>query len=160
MWQKAVWKGHPMRLELTCESLIVYLGDYYATWGAPEKWVSQPLMKLCKRINDFFFRITHTSQLCISLSLFETKKNFLWLEICFTYCGRWNIFHRVRFALLLFLFFVFLGSFFFKYRKQLQVTCSSLITTLFKLSHQTIQNFTRARFVPSPGFSGDPRKEI
>ena len=32
MWHKAKWMGHPMRLKLTCEGLLVYL----ANDGLPE----------------------------------------------------------------------------------------------------------------------------
>ena len=34
MWHKAIWKGHPMRLELTRVGLLVELADYYTTGGA------------------------------------------------------------------------------------------------------------------------------
>ena len=33
MWHKPVWIGHPMRLELTREGLLVYLANHYTTWG-------------------------------------------------------------------------------------------------------------------------------
>ena len=35
MWHKAIWKGHPMRLELTCVGLLVQLANHYTTRGAP-----------------------------------------------------------------------------------------------------------------------------
>ena len=34
MWNKAIWKGHPMRLELTRVGLLVELANYYTTRGA------------------------------------------------------------------------------------------------------------------------------
>ena len=34
MWQKAIWTGHPMRLELTSKSLLVWLTNHYTAWGA------------------------------------------------------------------------------------------------------------------------------
>ena len=34
MWHKAIWKGHPMRLELTRVSLLVELANHYTTRGA------------------------------------------------------------------------------------------------------------------------------
>ena len=33
MWQKAIWKGHPMRLELTRVGLLVELANHYTTRG-------------------------------------------------------------------------------------------------------------------------------
>ena len=40
MWHKAIWKGHPMRLELTLVGLLVELANHYTTRGAPrmELW--------------------------------------------------------------------------------------------------------------------------
>ena len=35
MWHKAIWKGHPMRLELTRVGLLVELANHYTTRGAP-----------------------------------------------------------------------------------------------------------------------------
>ena len=34
MWHKAIWKGHPMRLELTRVGLLVELANHYTTRGA------------------------------------------------------------------------------------------------------------------------------
>ena len=34
MWHKAIWKGHPMRLELTRVGLLVELSNHYTTKGA------------------------------------------------------------------------------------------------------------------------------
>ena len=34
MWHKAIWKGHPMRLELTRIGLLGELANHYTTWGA------------------------------------------------------------------------------------------------------------------------------
>ena len=34
MWHKAIWKGHPMRLELTRIGLLVELANHYTTRGA------------------------------------------------------------------------------------------------------------------------------
>ena len=34
MWHKAIWKGHPMRLELTRVGLLVELANHYTTIGA------------------------------------------------------------------------------------------------------------------------------
>ena len=35
MWHKAIWKGHPMRLELTRVRLLVELANHYTTsWGS------------------------------------------------------------------------------------------------------------------------------
>ena len=34
MWLKAIWKGHPMRLELTRVGLLVELANHYTTRGA------------------------------------------------------------------------------------------------------------------------------
>ena len=33
MWHKAIWKGHPMRLELTRVGLLVELANHYTTRG-------------------------------------------------------------------------------------------------------------------------------
>ena len=33
MWHKTIWMGHPMRLKLTCEGLLVQLANYYITRG-------------------------------------------------------------------------------------------------------------------------------
>ena len=33
MWHKTIWKGHPMRLELTCVGLLVELANHYTTRG-------------------------------------------------------------------------------------------------------------------------------
>ena len=34
MWHKAIWKEHPMRLELTRVGLLVVLVNHYTTTGA------------------------------------------------------------------------------------------------------------------------------
>ena len=34
MWRKAIWKGHPMRLELTRVGLLVKLANHYTTRGS------------------------------------------------------------------------------------------------------------------------------
>ena len=34
MWHKAIWKGHPMRLELTRVGLLAELANHYTTRGA------------------------------------------------------------------------------------------------------------------------------
>ena len=34
MWHKAIWKGHPVRLELTRVGLLVQLANHYTTRGA------------------------------------------------------------------------------------------------------------------------------
>ena len=34
MWLKAILKEHPIRLELICEGLLVYLGNYDPIRGA------------------------------------------------------------------------------------------------------------------------------
>ena len=34
MWHKAIWKGNPMRLELTRVGLLVKLANHYTTRGA------------------------------------------------------------------------------------------------------------------------------
>ena len=34
MWHKAIWKGHPVRLELTRVGLLVELANHYTTRGA------------------------------------------------------------------------------------------------------------------------------
>ena len=34
MWHKAIWKGRPMRLELTRVGLLVELANRYTTKGA------------------------------------------------------------------------------------------------------------------------------
>ena len=34
MWHKAIWRGHPMRLELTRVGLLVELANHYTTRGA------------------------------------------------------------------------------------------------------------------------------
>ena len=34
MWHKAIWKGHPMRLELTRVGLLVELANHYTTRGS------------------------------------------------------------------------------------------------------------------------------
>ena len=36
MWHKAIWKGHPMRLELTRVGLLVELANHYTTRGASQ----------------------------------------------------------------------------------------------------------------------------
>ena len=36
MWHKAIWKGHPMRLELTRVGLLVELANHCTTRGAQE----------------------------------------------------------------------------------------------------------------------------
>ena len=38
MLHKAIWKGHPMRLELTREGLLVDLANHYTTRGAEPEW--------------------------------------------------------------------------------------------------------------------------
>ena len=38
MWHKAIWKGHPMRLELTHVGLLVELANHYTTRGALQYW--------------------------------------------------------------------------------------------------------------------------
>ena len=38
MWHKAIWKGHPMRLELTRVGLLVELANHYTTRGAFPCW--------------------------------------------------------------------------------------------------------------------------
>ena len=38
MWHKAIWKGHPMRLELTRVGLLVELANHYTTRGAFIVW--------------------------------------------------------------------------------------------------------------------------
>ena len=37
MWHKAIWEGHPMRLELTRVGLLVELAKHYTTKGASEE---------------------------------------------------------------------------------------------------------------------------
>ena len=39
MWHKAIWNGHPMRLELTRVGLLVELANHYTTRGAPPWYV-------------------------------------------------------------------------------------------------------------------------
>ena len=34
MWHKAIWKGHPMRLELTRVGLLAELANHYTTRGS------------------------------------------------------------------------------------------------------------------------------
>ena len=38
MWHKAIWKGHPMRLELTRIGLLAELANHYTTRGALINW--------------------------------------------------------------------------------------------------------------------------
>ena len=44
MWHKAIWKGHPMRLELTRVGLLVELANHYTTcvWDLKEAQISMP----------------------------------------------------------------------------------------------------------------------
>ena len=46
MWHKAIWKGHPMRLELTRVGLLAELANHYTTRGAFSHWVWQSLGNL------------------------------------------------------------------------------------------------------------------
>ena len=42
MWHKAIWKGHPMRLELTRVGLLAELANHYTTRGAShESWYAK-----------------------------------------------------------------------------------------------------------------------
>ena len=43
MWHKAIWKGHPMRLELTHVGLLAELANHYTTRGALAYFVSREL---------------------------------------------------------------------------------------------------------------------
>ena len=47
MWHKAIWKGHPMRLELTRVGLLVELANLYTTRGAFVQ--SEPMTSIVKQ---------------------------------------------------------------------------------------------------------------
>ena len=61
MWHKAIWKGHPMRLELTRVGLLVELANHYTTRGTLDKlenaWVEVKHQQnsLNIRFNKHFF---------------------------------------------------------------------------------------------------------
>ena len=96
MWHKAIWKGHPMRLELTRVGLLVELANHYTTRGA---YVNSGMSKLlnllviqthCWRINDLFFYVYRLRIVCgrlVCRLLLELKNSgFLfilleWIEI-------------------------------------------------------------------------------
>ena len=50
MWHKAIWKGHPMRHELTRVGLLVQLANHHTTKGAyfQQNSASQHSSKLCQ----------------------------------------------------------------------------------------------------------------
>ena len=48
MWHKAIWNGHPMRLELTRIGLLVELANHYTTRGASELTAWQSLKSVVK----------------------------------------------------------------------------------------------------------------
>ena len=60
MWHKAIWNGHPMRLELTRVGLLVELANHYTTRGA---WT-------------FYVRFTYPYHGYVTLAIFETTQ--LW----------------------------------------------------------------------------------
>ena len=47
MWHKAVGMGHPMKLELTCEGLLIYLANYYTTRGTLFFFESSAIAEIC-----------------------------------------------------------------------------------------------------------------
>ena len=49
MWHKAIWKGHPMRLELTRVGLLAELANHYTPRGACNSSSSDKISAL-KRI--------------------------------------------------------------------------------------------------------------
>ena len=50
MWHKALWKGHPMRRELTRVGLLAELANHYTTRGA-SKWDTMAWIDY-KKAND------------------------------------------------------------------------------------------------------------
>ena len=116
MWHKAIWKGHPMRLELTRIGLLVELANHYTTRGAlcirssavgyemlvswsgsGGWWVRNLVAK-----NNYWFE-THSSKLGDELSLGQTSpclnKRFAH-KISFDY----SIFHYIYLTLSFFFY--------------------------------------------------------
>ena len=65
MWQKAIWMGHPVRLELSCEGLLVQHVNFYTTGGALARskylFISSFffifILWFCCRLNQSWFTI-------------------------------------------------------------------------------------------------------
>ena len=53
MWHKAIWKGHPMRLELTRVGLLVELANHYTTKGAYPRGVMVKAMDCGIVVSEF-----------------------------------------------------------------------------------------------------------
>ena len=67
MWHKAIWKGHPMRLELTHVGLLAELANHYTTRGAFGAWnIDQEI--LIFKIKLFYWN-TKFKEFCTSFSI-------------------------------------------------------------------------------------------
>ena len=86
MWHKAIWKGHPMRLELTRVGLLVELANHYTTRGA-----SETLYVSLSKLHCLFPNICVGFHLvfCDSFYIFpKTNEVFLFLNTMYQFALR------------------------------------------------------------------------
>ena len=86
MWHKAIWKGHPMRLELTRVGLLVQLANHYTTRSALHITVESHYKQQANTITSaeslrrcsecYVTCLLHTQTKCKSHS-----STFLWKEL-------------------------------------------------------------------------------
>ena len=75
LWHKALWKGHPMRLELTRVGLLVQLANHYTTRGALRvSVVSTCTSEYVRECRNIYLHNVHFYSYCIVYS-------------CTTVCG-------------------------------------------------------------------------
>ena len=76
MWHKTIWKGHPMRLELTRVGLLVELANHYTTKGAwgGRVYVCVRIFVYSKAFRSFCFPSNNFSSMLIWNHLFYDLK--------------------------------------------------------------------------------------
>ena len=95
MWHKAIWKGHPMRLELTRVGLLAELANHYTTRGSLSEYMSLHLsLKLTTN--------------CVPLLRMKWERYFFYKEVCFvsfievrslslcSWLGLWKLFNTYK----------------------------------------------------------------
>ena len=117
MWRKAIWKGHPMRLELTRVGLLVELANYCTTRGASQpfsvarhvgrfKWGSElaqlyvrlsiiPISPLVNYVSSGIIRYYVVTFVCLHFALSEIRVLNSLDELCITRLTAVNSFARV-----------------------------------------------------------------
>ena len=94
MWHKAIWKGHPMRLELTRVGLLVELANHYTTTGAFTRVVGGAHNKYQLAHSNIAKLLTHPSKyeifinpsVCSSVSSQDYSYSYCLYSIFFSAC--------------------------------------------------------------------------